>query len=199
MASNPSLLASVQRIPSPFQPAQLSPGTRTVIRALLEDELTLEAYLANSEAFVDSVLQGQEEPIDEAERAALIQAAADKPDLITNTFDSVSLGRSQQGDGNTYILIGTDPETNLLSSAGLEWYQANIEAFVALNGFLPAFGHYVTEASLRYRVIAGPDVSPRAMRYLTFGGNVVVDRRDGQPFDYSVAELDDIAAGEAEE
>ena len=199
VANNPDLLPSIQRISPPFQSNSLSASARAVIRALLEDESSLESYLGDSAGFVDYVLEGQEAPIGEAEREALIQAAADKPDLITNTFDSVALGRAQQGDGNTFILIGTDPETNLPSNAGLAWYQTYIADFVAQNGFLPGFGHYVTEASLCYRVIAGPDVSSRAMRYLTFGGNVVVDRRDGQSFGYSVSELDDIAAGGAEE
>jgi hypothetical protein len=175
-AADPDLLRYVRCSEQTFTPDQLSAGARQVCKGILEDAESLEGYLAEPEGHVDSLGDG----VTDAEREALVNAAREKPALVRRAFDSVELGRAP-GDGNTYILIGVDPETNLPSDDNLEWLFDQLRSFVEQNGFMPGFGPFVTEARQRAYVVLGPGTGQRERDYLALFGHRLVDRQDGAP------------------
>jgi hypothetical protein len=174
-ATNPELLRHVSCQEQAFLPSQLSQGAREVIARLLEDESSLQEYLEAPESFIGYASDQQPLP-DEAE--ALSRAAREKQELIRRAFDSVELGRAR-GDGNTYILLGVDWEMNLPNQEALDWVLSELPAFVEENGYLPAFGPFVTEARMRYTVVLGPGVTEREEAFLRLFGHHIIDRRDG--------------------
>lgn len=174
-ATNPALLRHVSCHEQTFLPSQLSEGAREVIARLLEDGTSLQEYLKAPEAFIGSA---SDQTLLPEEADALSRAANEKQDLIRRAFDSVELGRAR-GDGNTYILLGVDRKMNLPDQGALDWVLSELPAFVEENGYLPAFGPFVTEARMRYTVVLGPGVTEREEAYLRLFGHQVVDRRDG--------------------
>jgi hypothetical protein len=175
-AADPDLLRYVRCSEQPFTPDQLSAGARQVCKDILEDAANLEDYLAEPEGYIE----GLGDEITDAEREALIHAAHEKPALVRRAFDSVELGRAP-GDHNTYILIGVNPETKLPDDDHLEWLFGQLGDFVEQNGFMPAFGPFVTEARQRAYVVLGPGTGQREHDYLTLFGHHLIDRRDGTP------------------
>ncbi len=177
--ADPALLNYVQCYENEFSPEQLSPAAREAIQNLLEDQTSLNAYLGNAAKFVGR--WGDQLP--QAESQALIRAAADKPNLIRRAFDSVELGRAR-GDGNTYVLIGVDPTTNQPRREWLMWVVDQLSGFVTQNGFMPAFGCFVTEARMRYRVILGPGVTDREKDFLALFGHQIIDKSHEKTIGY---------------
>jgi len=179
--ADPGLLQHVQCIEGDFEPDQLSPAARQVCLRLLEDEESLARFLESPAGFIETVEAQVGSRLTAEEKLALTRAASEKPDAMRAALDSVALGRAH-GDENTYILIGVDPREPVTGQRGMRWLYEQLDNFVALNHFLPAFGYFVTEARLRYRVILGPGVSDRDKRFLEFFGHEAIDMRDGSPF-----------------
>ncbi len=171
--ARPELLDKIRCLEPTFVPQQLSPAARQICLNLLDSATQLERYLENPQEFVREY---SDSTLHEVEAAAFVRAANEKRDLVVKAFDCVELGRAK-GDSNTYILIGLDNERRLPNRRGLEWFAAQLELFVAANGFIPGFGWYVTEARMRYRVILGPGVTDREKTFLAFFGHEVIDRR----------------------
>lgn len=179
--ADPSLLNKVHCVEGDFDPRQLSPAARQVCRAQLEDEKSLAQFLEAPEAFIAQVEKNQGTSVTEPEKQALLSAAKEKPDLVRSAFDSVELGRAR-GDENTYVLIGVDPQSGQPDPKGFEWITGQLAQFAKLNGFFPAFGWFVTEACLRYRVILGPGTTQREQTFLQVFGHEIIDMSDGRPF-----------------
>jgi hypothetical protein len=173
IAKYPAALQYIRVSDKSFKPEQLSTGARRVIRSLLEDQPNLKQYLSEPGSFIKAQAEGL---IQDEEAKALVTLANEQPDLVRYSFNVVEIGGAD-GDGNTYILIGIDPDKNLPSPEGLQWLQKGIDGFVNANGFLPSFGWYLTEAQTCRRVIAGPGVSDRDISYLQFMGHDITDQR----------------------
>ena len=161
-----------------FSADMLSTGTRKAIGWLLESRQTLEAYLQEP----TTISYEYQSEMTELEVNALIRAATDKPELIQRAFDSVELGRAS-GDGNTYILLGVDRERHLPNAEAWAWLNDQLPVFAEMNGFLPAFGCFITQARQQFHVILGPGVTDREKTFLEFYGNRVHDYRDGSALD----------------
>jgi hypothetical protein len=109
--------------------------------------------------------------------------------MILQAYNHIELGGAQ-GDGNVYVLLGTDVESGLPTRESWDWAYDNLAAFAANNdGVVPSFGYYLSEAQLCYWAIAGPDVDRRALDYLAGSGSRVIDRTDGGPLNMSLDEL----------
>lgn len=157
---------------------EMSSGLRQACQALLESRDSLKEYLADSKPLLEE--WGGE--MSEREREAFERATQEKAELIQHAYDSVELGRAP-GDENTYILIGvdrSDPKKPRPHPGGLKWLNEQMAAFADLNGFVPAFGCFVSEARTRFRVIAGPGVGGREIGFLKFFGHEVIDHTRGE-------------------
>jgi len=174
ICANPALLRNIRFQEETFNPAMLSDGARQAILNLLESADTIESYLGSPEAF----LLSSNVDLGENESQALVRAAKEKPDLVRAAFDSVELGRAK-GDGNTYILLGINFETNTPDQQSLDWLIEQLGDFQRENGFTPSFGFFVTDAQTRHHVVLGPKVTEREIRYLTVFGHNLIDRREG--------------------
>jgi hypothetical protein len=186
----PDLIRSITCVEETFNLQAVSPALRGVVRHLLENRGMLEEYMATSDEGRNSLIDGWQESseageLTAGERFALLQAAVDRRELMGSAYDHIELGRGP-GDENTYILIGNNfgPDLQLFGGTparfdAWRWVVEQLEEFETLNGFIPAFGPYVTEARMRYRVIIGPGVSDREVEFLRFHGHELIDRRDG--------------------
>jgi hypothetical protein len=188
----PELIKYVRCVEEAFRPESVSPAMRRVIRQLLENRETVQMYLSASPdergSLVEGWLADGGGELPPRERYALVQGAEDRGELFLSAYDSVELGRGP-GDESTYILIGTDlgdlrlldPDQKPGRFDAWRWVVDQLDEFEELNGFVPAFGPYVTEARMRYRVILGPGVSDREAAFLRFYGHETIDRRSGEP------------------
>lgn len=174
LCTNPALLRNIRFQEETFDSAMLSDGARQAILNLLESADTIESYLGSPEAF----LLSSNVDLGENESQALVRAAKEKPDLVRAAFDGVELGRAK-GDGNTYILLGINFETNTPDQQSLDWLIEQLGDFQRENGFTPSFGFFVTDAQTRHHVVLGPKVTEREIRYLTVFGHNFIDRREG--------------------
>ena len=160
-------------------PEQISLATRQVCEQILESPDAAAAFIKNPEAFLKEYTpDGEALPPLEAE--ALLNAAREKPELVRNAVDCVELGASK-GDGNAYILIGVDPATGRPKREWIDWALAEADAHFAQTGSWPAFGHFITDARLRYHVVLGPGTGDRERRFLEFSGNVILPPRQTKP------------------
>ena len=137
---------------------------RQTVVAILDDKAPLERYLDNPELFLSEVEQTLGVTLSPEERVKFTEATS-KRNAIYSLFEYGQLGESA-GDGDSYILIGTNGQTNTPSIETMTWLQQFLAEFVERFGFLPAYGSYVTEAVLRKRVIMGPDVTEREKGYI---------------------------------
>jgi hypothetical protein len=164
---------------------------------LLKNRANLDSYLSDPYEFVaarpddgDFVAapdDGQEMP--DVEQQALILAAEERREMVLHGYDHIELGGAP-GDANVYVLIGLDHGAGVPSAETWEWTRTNIAAFAGKNeGLIPSLGYYLSDAQLRYWVIAGPGVESRALDFLVFSGSRVIDRRDGGSLDAPLDEL----------
>ncbi len=128
---------------------------------------------------------GLQERLTEREAAALLRGAQERPEMVRMAFDAVELGGAGQtySDNDTYVLVGADSKTGRPDPAALTWFVSQLPRFVELNGFVPGFGVYVTEARSRTRIVLGPGVTERTHRFLQLHGHQLVDMTDGRPFE----------------
>jgi hypothetical protein len=190
----PHLINSIRCDDETFTPDLISPALRQVCRNLLDSQDSVTRYVKTDATGRQGLISEWEAGAEggrltEREVAALTRAAEEKPDLLLRAQDSVELGRAR-GDENTYILIGTnvDPDLNLPVPEGVSeqfaawyWVMDQLDDFVEANGFVPAFGPYVTEARMRYRVVLGPGTGERERNFLQFYGHDLIDRTQGGP------------------
>lgn len=176
VCANSEFLNDIQIEDDTLTPDQISPGLREACRAILNDAASLQSYMRVPEEF----LAGWEEQLTPREKEACLRAAREKQALIVDVFDHLELGRAS-GDNNTYILIGVDRARHAPDQQGWAWLMSQLDEFVTLNNFLPAFGCFVTEARTRYRVITGPGVTQREYDFLAFSGHELINRRNGEP------------------
>lgn len=176
VCANPALLDRVTIKDAPFSADKLSPAARAAIKNWLENQESLNYYLDNPDALVER--WGSELNPPEAE--ALLRAAREKPNVIRRAFDSIELGRSTIGDGNTYILTGVNPDTGQPDREGYDWVINQLDDLQERNGFTPAFGPFVTEARSRYYVVLDPDISRRERDFLALFGHTIIERRRGE-------------------
>jgi len=172
ICEDPNVLDSIEFVDADFDPEQISLATRQVCEQILESPRTAAAFVDNPEAFLKEYTPGGEE-LPPLEAQALLSAARDKPELVRNAADCVELGASK-GDGNVYILIGVDPETGQPKRDWIDWALTEANAHFAQTGSWPAFGHFITDARLRYHVVLGPGTGDRERRFLEFSGNVIL-------------------------
>lgn len=175
---DPKLLEKVERVEETFTPQSLSAAARYACRLLLHSRADVNAFLEDPEKILSQAEAETGEKLTEAERNAFVQARDEQPDVIRYAFDHVELGQAP-GDGNTYILIGVDPELKRPRAEWAQWATDQLEICYELNGFWPAYGPFVTEAHGRFRVVLGPGVTEREIGYLQFAGIELIDRTDG--------------------
>jgi len=190
----PHLINNIQCNDEMFTRNLISPALRQVCLNLLENRTStarfVQADRKGRQAMIKEWAVGAEgERLTEREFTALMRAAEEKPELVLRAQDSVELGRAQ-GDENTYILIGlkVDPELNLPVPEGVSerfaawyWVMNQLDDFVKVNGFMPAFGPYITEARMRYRVVMGPGTGDRECDFMSFYLHELIDRTQGGP------------------
>lgn len=157
----------------------LSNAVAYVIRSLLDNEQTLNAFLLDPEGFLTVREQETDSMLMEGERTAFLNLAQNA-DTLRRELDQVALGDST-GDGDTYILIGIESETGIPSKDALLWLHENLANFVGYHGYMPGYGGYVTEANLRNHVVLGPGATDRDRDFLARNGIKTYDRRDWQP------------------
>jgi len=179
ICQDPNVLDHIEFVDADVDPEQISPATRQVCERILESPQAADAFADNPEVFLrEHTPSGQELPPLEAQ--ALIAAAREKRELVHNAADYVELGASK-GDGNVYILIGVDPGTGRPKREWIDWALAEADAHFAKTGSWPAFGHYITDARLRYHVVLGPGTGDRERRFLEFSGNVILPSSQPKP------------------
>jgi hypothetical protein len=172
ICKDPNVLDHIEFVDADLDPEQISLATRQVCEQILESPQATAAFVNNSEAFLKEYApSGKELPTLEAQ--ALLNAAREKPELVRNAADCVELGASK-GDGNVYILIGVDPATSRPKREWIDWALTEADAHFAKTGSWPAFGHFITDARLRYHVVLGPGTGERERRFLEFAGNVIL-------------------------
>jgi hypothetical protein len=176
ICQRPDLMPYVRIHDEVFSADQLSPAARQFCIAVLESRESLENYLNNPAGFMEG-LQADMKPL---EVEVFQRAAKEKADAVLRAFDNAELGRAR-GDGNTYILMAVDLDKNLPDPRSLEWTLNQLPIFVEQNGFLPAFGCFVTQAQLNFHVVLAPNVGDRERDFLMFYGSRIIDRRDGNP------------------
>lgn len=196
LAKNPALARKLQCVRGEFDPESLTVRARTVIYRLLKNPENLASYLEAPAQFVDTYPDDSDylfgppgDSFPEIEREALILAAQQRPLMVQQAFDQVELGAGP-GDGFASLLVGFDRVTGDSAGDTWAWVHKNLTAYAAYNeGIVPAVGYYVTDAQLRYAVIAGPGVSRREMDFLVGTGTRVFDYTDGSVIDRSLADL----------
>lgn len=179
ICKDPDMLDHIEFVDADVDPEQISPATRQVCERILESPEAAAAFVENPEAFLREYTPGGQE-LPPLEAAALIAAAREKRELVRNAADCVELGASK-GDGNVYILIGVDPGTGRPKHEWIDWALAEADAHLARTGSWPAFGHYITDARLRYHVVLGPGTGDRERRFLEFSGNVILPPSQAWP------------------
>lgn len=193
----PLLARKMRLLRGRFDPRELAPSTLATIYRLLKNRSNLASYLSNAREFVYSrpddgdfvVVPDNGEEMPNSEREALILASEERRQTVLHAYDHIELGGAP-GDANVFVLIGLDREARAPSAETWEWARSNIAAFADKNeGIIPAVGYYLSEAQLRYWVVAGPKVEPRALDFLSFSGSRVIDRRDGGSLDATLDEL----------
>jgi hypothetical protein len=179
ICEDPNVLDSIEFVDADFDPEQISPATRQVCEKILNSPQAAEAFVNNPEASLKEYTpSGEELPTHEAQ--ALLYAAREKPELVRNAADYVELGASR-GDGNVYILIGVDPEIGRPKREWIDWALTEADAHFAQTGSWPAYGHFITDARLRYHVVLGPGTGERERRFLEFSGNVILPPSQTKP------------------
>ena len=172
VCADPTAVRTLKVVESDFDPDTIAPATRSVCEALLDSPEQLDSFISDPENFIaENTPEGEDLP--EAEGSALLSVAADKPELLAAALDCVELGAAK-GDGNVYILIGVDPETGRPKQEWIGWALGEAEAHYDRTGSWPAYGHFPTDARLRYHVVLGPGTTDRERRYLEFFGNVIM-------------------------
>ncbi|WP_420640879.1 hypothetical protein [Candidatus Leptofilum sp.] len=156
----------------------LSEPATEVVYALFNSKDNLESFIQAPEAFINAKEDEVHKRVSAEERAALMAIANDEK-LLWQEFDQASLGDAD-GDGDTYILIGSEPSVGVPSQEAMIWLHKNLSSFFAEYGYLPGYGSYVTEAYLRTHVVLGPGVSEQEKDFLVRNGINVYDRRNSK-------------------
>lgn len=149
-----------------------------IARLILEREEHLQGYLKDTQAFLAKAEENLNISLSNEERIRFEQSANNQT-AIYSLFDYVQLGEAM-GDGDTYILVGTSEYDHAPTSDTMMWLQKNLAEFMDQYGYLPGYGSYVTEATLRQRVVLGPDVTEQEANYIANNVFDVYDCRDGQ-------------------
>jgi hypothetical protein len=124
--SDPSLLQHVSISQQAWDARDLTPGARKVVAALLEDENSLDQFLASPDTFVEEYSDGT---ILIEEIGALTLAGGSMEELVREGFNQVELGASTLGDSDAFILIGFERESGRPNAEGLAWFQEQLDAF----------------------------------------------------------------------
>lgn len=156
----------------------LSETAREVVYALFENKNNIESFIQAPEAFINAIEGDTFDPMLDEERTALVAIARDEK-LLWQEFDQASLGDAD-GDGDTYILIGSELSAGVPSQEAMMWLHKNLLSFFKEYGYMPGYGSYVTEAYLRTHVVLGPGVSEREKDFLVRTGINVYDRRNSE-------------------